>query len=82
MSRRWLLLAFIPLFLVLGVAAYLTVVFANGERSEQGWVVHTYQVIDSLRSLTTDIANAETAQSQGSALASAELLLAHLSPSA
>jgi signal transduction histidine kinase/DNA-binding response OmpR family regulator len=61
-ANRWILLAAVPLFLVLAGAAYLTVSFAQNERTEQGWVVHTYQVIDSLRALLSDAADAETGQ--------------------
>ncbi|HXC55749.1 MAG TPA: CHASE3 domain-containing protein [Rhizomicrobium sp.] len=61
-ANRWILLASVPLFLVLAGVVYLTVLFAQGERTEQGWVIHTYQVIDSLRTLLSDAADAETGQ--------------------
>ncbi len=61
-ANRWILLASVPLFLVLAGAVYLTVAFAQNERTEQGWVIHTYQVIDSLRTLLSDAADAETGQ--------------------
>ncbi|HEY0105945.1 MAG TPA: CHASE3 domain-containing protein [Rhizomicrobium sp.] len=61
-ANRWILLAAVPLFLVLAGVAYLTVAFAQNERAEQGWVVHTYQVIDSLRAVLADAADAETGE--------------------
>jgi signal transduction histidine kinase/DNA-binding response OmpR family regulator len=61
-ANRWILLASVPLFLVLAGAVYLTVAFAQNERAEQGWVVHTYQVIDALRTLSSDASDAETGQ--------------------
>ncbi len=41
---------------------YITVAFAEGERQQQAWVTHTYQVIDTLRSLLGHSADAETGQ--------------------
>jgi signal transduction histidine kinase/DNA-binding response OmpR family regulator len=61
-ANRWILLAAVPLFLVLAGVVYLTVAFAQNERTQQGWVLHTYQVIDSLRTLLSDAADAETGQ--------------------
>ena len=61
-ANRWVLLAAVPLFLVLAGVVYLAVSFAQNEREGQAWVVHTYQVIDSLRSLLADAADAETNQ--------------------
>ncbi|MBS0470830.1 MAG: CHASE3 domain-containing protein [Proteobacteria bacterium] len=51
-----------PLFLVLAAAVGITVSFARGERDQQAWVVHTYQVMDSLRALLSDVSDAETGQ--------------------
>jgi len=42
--------------------AYLSVQFAIDERAEQGWIVHTYQVIDRLQSVLNDVQEAETGQ--------------------
>src|SRR5258707_9069414 len=61
-GNRWIVLAAVPLFLVLAGVVYLTVAFAQNERAEQGWVVHTYQVIDSLRAVLADAADAETGE--------------------
>jgi signal transduction histidine kinase/DNA-binding response OmpR family regulator len=61
-ANRWILLAAVPVFLVLAGALYITVSFAQGERVQQGWVSHTYEVIDSLRAVLTDAADAETGQ--------------------
>jgi signal transduction histidine kinase/DNA-binding response OmpR family regulator len=61
-ANRWVLLAAVPLFLVLAAIVYLTMSFAEDERQHQAWVVHTYEVIDSLRTLLGDAADAETGQ--------------------
>ena len=61
-ANRWVLLASVPLFLVLAGVVYLTIAFAQDERNEQAWVEHTYKVMDSLRTLLSDAADAETGQ--------------------
>ena len=61
-ANRLLLLAAIPLFVVLLAIAYLSVRFAADERAEQGWIIHTYQVIDQLQRLLSDAQDAETGQ--------------------
>ncbi len=61
-ANRWVLLAAVPLFLVLAGVVYLTAAFAENERQEQGWIVHTYQAIDSLRAVLADAADAETGE--------------------
>ncbi len=61
-SNRWLLLAVVPLFLLMAVEAYFSVRFASDERAEQAWVVHTYSVIDILRSIKSEVEQAETSQ--------------------
>lgn len=61
-ANRWVLLAVIPLFVVTAVVAYYSVQFAADERAEQGWVVHTYQVVDRLKDVLSDAQNAETGQ--------------------
>ncbi len=60
--NRWILLASVPLFLVLAGAVFLTASFAEGERVQQAWVLHTHEVMDSLQTLLTDAADAETGQ--------------------
>ncbi len=50
------------MLLVLAAVLYITFTFADNERRQQGWVIHTYQVMDSLRVLLTDAADAETGQ--------------------
>ncbi|HEY0300042.1 MAG TPA: CHASE3 domain-containing protein, partial [Rhizomicrobium sp.] len=60
--NRWILLASVPLFLVLAGAVYLTAGFAEGERLQQAWVLHTYEVIDTLRNVLVDATDAETGQ--------------------
>ena len=61
-ANRTLLIAIIPVVLVLGLAIFALVTFAAGEREEQSWVVHTYKVMDSLRAILNDAADAETGQ--------------------
>ena len=61
-ANRAIFLGAVPVMLILGLAAYALFIFATGERAEQSWVVHTYQVMDSLRAVLTDAADAETGQ--------------------
>jgi len=61
-ANRWVLLAVIPLFVATAIIAFFSVQFAVDEREEQGWIVHTYQVIDELKNVLTDAQNAETGQ--------------------
>ena len=61
-ANRLVLLAAVPLFLVLAVVAYITIQFAANEREAQGWVRHTYQVMDAQRRLQDDIQTAETSE--------------------
>jgi CheY-like chemotaxis protein len=61
-SNRRVLLAIVPLFIVLAAVAYFSVQFAVDERSEQAWIVHTYQAIDRLQAVLSDMQNAETGQ--------------------
>jgi signal transduction histidine kinase/CheY-like chemotaxis protein len=60
--NRLVLLAAVPLFLVLALAAYLTFQFAANEREAQGWVRHTYEVIGQLDAIRSDALDAETGQ--------------------
>src|SRR5215469_13133730 len=59
--NRLVLLAAVPLFLVLAVVAFLAFRFAADEREAQGWVRHTYQVMEAERRLQDDVQTAETA---------------------
>ncbi|HEY0267479.1 MAG TPA: CHASE3 domain-containing protein, partial [Rhizomicrobium sp.] len=61
-ANRLVLLAAVPLFLVLAIVAYLTVQFALNERQAQGWVRHSYQVLEVTRQLLDDVQTAETSQ--------------------
>jgi signal transduction histidine kinase/CheY-like chemotaxis protein/CHASE3 domain sensor protein len=61
-SNRWVLFAVVPLFVFTAVVAFFSVQFAIDERAEQGWVVHTYQVMDRLHNVLSDMQNAETGQ--------------------
>ena len=58
-ANRLVLLVAVPLFLVLAVVAYLTVQFAANEREAQGWVRHTYEVMEVQRRLLDDMVQAE-----------------------
>ncbi len=64
-ANRWILLAAVPLFLVLAASSILTAAFAENERQEQGWIVHTYQAMDALRAVLADAADAETGRQRG-----------------
>ena len=59
-TNRLVLLVAVPLFLVLAVVAYLTLQFAINERAAQGWVRHTYEVMEVQRRIQDDIQTAET----------------------
>jgi signal transduction histidine kinase/DNA-binding response OmpR family regulator len=59
-AGRLVLLAAVPLFLALALAAFLTFEFAANEREAQRLVRHTYQVMESQRRLQDDIQTAET----------------------
>ena len=61
-TNRLVLLAAVPLFLVLAIVGYLTFQFALNEREAQGWVRHTYQVLEVTRQLMEDVQGAESAQ--------------------
>ncbi len=60
--NRLVLLAAVPLLLVLVVVAYLTVQFGLHERTAQGMVRHTYQVMEITSRLQSDLQTAESAQ--------------------
>jgi signal transduction histidine kinase/DNA-binding response OmpR family regulator len=58
--NRLVLLVAAPLCLVLAVVALLAFRFASSERDAQGWVRHTYQVMEAERRLQDDVQTAET----------------------
>jgi len=60
--NRLVLLAAVPLFLVLSLVAYLTIQFAVNERTAQGLVRHTYQVMEAARQLQNNLQIAESSQ--------------------
>ncbi|MES2474107.1 MAG: CHASE3 domain-containing protein, partial [Pseudomonadota bacterium] len=60
--NRWVLLLAVPLFLVLAVVAYLTIQFGINERVAQGWVRHTYQVMEAAQRLQSELQTAESSQ--------------------
>jgi signal transduction histidine kinase/DNA-binding response OmpR family regulator len=61
-AHRLVLLAAVPLFLMLALAAFLTVQFATHEREAQALVRHTYQVMAQLGRILDDARDAETGQ--------------------
>jgi signal transduction histidine kinase/CheY-like chemotaxis protein len=61
-ANRSIFLGAVPVVLVLAFAAFAVFKFASGEREEQGWVIHTYQVMDSLRAVMGDALDTETGQ--------------------
>ncbi len=61
-ANRAVFLVGIPIALILALIAFAVVKSAAGEREEQGWVVHTYEVMDSLRAVMGDALDAETGQ--------------------
>lgn len=60
--NRLVLLVAVPLFLVLALAAYLTIQFALNERAAQGLVRHAYQVMEATRQLQNNLQIAESSQ--------------------
>ena len=60
--NRLVLLAAVPLFLVLALVAYLTIQFALNERTAQGLVRHTYEVMEVARKLQNNLQIAESSQ--------------------
>jgi signal transduction histidine kinase/DNA-binding response OmpR family regulator len=61
-ANRAVFLVGIPIVLILALIAFAVVKSANGERAEQAWVVHTYEVMDSLHAVSNDTLDAETGQ--------------------
>jgi signal transduction histidine kinase/DNA-binding response OmpR family regulator len=61
-ANRLVLLVAAPLFLVLALTAYLTIQFAINERTAQGLVRHTYEVMETARGLQNDLQVAESSQ--------------------
>jgi signal transduction histidine kinase/response regulator RpfG family c-di-GMP phosphodiesterase len=61
-ANRAVFLGGIPVVLILALIAFALVKFATGEREEQAWVTHSYEVMDSLHTVLGDALNAETGQ--------------------
>ena len=61
-ANRAIFLGGIPVVLILALMAFALVKFAAGEREEQGWVTHSYEVMDSMRAVLGDALDAETGQ--------------------
>lgn len=62
LNNRWMLTTAITLFVALMTVVFLSIRFAVNERSEQTWIVHTYQVIGRLQNILSDMQQAETGQ--------------------
>jgi signal transduction histidine kinase/DNA-binding response OmpR family regulator/CHASE3 domain sensor protein len=61
-TNRLAFLAAVPVLFILLIVAFLAWRFAADERSEQGWVLHTYQVMDQIRKIFSDVQDAETGE--------------------
>jgi signal transduction histidine kinase/CheY-like chemotaxis protein len=61
-ANRVIFLGGIPVVLILALVVFALVKFAAGEREEQSWIAHSYEVIDSLRAILADGLDAETGQ--------------------
>ncbi|MFO1071356.1 MAG: CHASE3 domain-containing protein [Geminicoccaceae bacterium] len=57
-----LTLSLVPLLLILSLAAYLTLYFAEQLRTGRAWVLHTYDVMETTRMLLAELQDAETGQ--------------------
>ena len=62
LANRLALLAAVPIFITLTVAAILAFRFASTEQAEQGWVRHTYEVQNVVRDVRGDAERAEANQ--------------------
>ncbi len=51
-----------PILLILLALVFLTYLFAQNEREEQAWIVHSYRVMDEARKVLTEAEAAEAAQ--------------------
>jgi signal transduction histidine kinase/DNA-binding response OmpR family regulator len=61
-ANKAVFLVGIPVVLILVLIAFAVIKSAAGEREEQGWVIHTYEVMDSLHTVMGDALDAETGQ--------------------
>ena len=61
-ANRAIFLGGIPVVLILALMAFALVKFAAGAREEQGWVVHSYEVMSTMRAILVDAVDAETGQ--------------------
>ncbi|HSM96130.1 MAG TPA: CHASE3 domain-containing protein [Rhizomicrobium sp.] len=61
-ANRAIFIGGVPVVLILALMAFALVKFAQGERTEQAWVGHSYEVMDSLRAVLGDAVDAETGQ--------------------
>jgi len=62
LANRLALLAAVPIFIALTLAAILTYRFASTEQAEQGWVLHTYEIQNEIRAVRGDVERAEANQ--------------------
>jgi signal transduction histidine kinase/DNA-binding response OmpR family regulator len=61
-ANRLTLLFGVPVFLLLCVVAVIGYRLAVNEREQQGWVVHTYEVMDEARAIMSAVQDTETGQ--------------------
>jgi len=61
-ANRAVFLGGIPVVLILALVAFALVKFAAGEREEQAWVTHSYEVMNALHTALGDALDAETGQ--------------------
>ncbi|MBV9571513.1 MAG: CHASE3 domain-containing protein [Alphaproteobacteria bacterium] len=59
-TRPLLFLVALPALVVLLALMFLIYLFGRGERIEQAWVLHTYQVMEQVRKVFSDVQDAET----------------------
>ena len=62
LQRRMTWFVVAAILLVGAAGAYLTTMFAQNERMEEAWIVHTYQSIGSLQAAISDLERAESFQ--------------------
>ena len=59
-TRPLLFLVALPALVLLLALMFLIYLFGRGERIEQAWVLHTYRVMEQVRTIFSDVQDAET----------------------